>query len=332
MKKILLAVAAVATFASCSQNEEFENVGQKAEIKIGTTAVTRATVMETKDFKTFRAFGYAFDKGTTYGDATAGAKILDGTFTSTDGNAWSVVGDEKFYWPATDQVIFFGYSPELSTVNGDVYTYAQGYPTIKYTVNSTIKDQADFLVAQTAGMTKTSDGAVSLGFSHALTQIEFKLKGDDKDVTYTVTGLALKGIAKSGTYSYKDKKWAADTAAENKDNYSITGLNTTITGITPVELTADTQLMILMPQELSGASVEVTYSAKKTVDGKDVILLDNVTKTATITGIWGVGEKTVYTLVLKGGDEIQVTGSIEKEWTPSNNDADVNVKDDASKA
>lgn len=47
MKKVLLAIAAVATITSCSQNEEFENLGQKAEIKMGTTAVTRATVMTT---------------------------------------------------------------------------------------------------------------------------------------------------------------------------------------------------------------------------------------------------------------------------------------------
>lgn len=60
MKKVLLAIAAVATITSCSQNEEFENPSQQAEIKIGTTAVTRATVMETNDFRTFRAFGYAF--------------------------------------------------------------------------------------------------------------------------------------------------------------------------------------------------------------------------------------------------------------------------------
>ena len=46
MKKVLLAIAAVATITSCSQNEEFENPSQQAEIKIGTTAVTRATVMK----------------------------------------------------------------------------------------------------------------------------------------------------------------------------------------------------------------------------------------------------------------------------------------------
>ena len=66
MKKVLLAIAAVATITSCSQNEEFENPSQQAEIKIGTTAVTRATVMETNDFRTFRAFGYAFDSSSEY--------------------------------------------------------------------------------------------------------------------------------------------------------------------------------------------------------------------------------------------------------------------------
>ena len=45
MKKVLLAIAAVATITSCSQNEEFENPNQQA--KIGFTSVvkkaTRAT-------------------------------------------------------------------------------------------------------------------------------------------------------------------------------------------------------------------------------------------------------------------------------------------------
>ncbi len=42
-------------------------------------------------------------------------------------------------------------------------------------------------------------------------------------------------------------------------------LSTPVNGTTPVELTANTQLMILMPQTLNGASVEVTYSAKKSL-------------------------------------------------------------------
>ena len=36
MKKVLLAIAAVATITSCSQNEEFENPAQNAEINFST--------------------------------------------------------------------------------------------------------------------------------------------------------------------------------------------------------------------------------------------------------------------------------------------------------
>ncbi|MEO4821430.1 fimbrillin family protein, partial [Bacteroides thetaiotaomicron] len=42
MKKVLLAIAAVATITSCSQNEEFENLGQKEEINF-TPVVGKAT-------------------------------------------------------------------------------------------------------------------------------------------------------------------------------------------------------------------------------------------------------------------------------------------------
>ena len=60
MKKILLAVTAALAITGCSQNEEFENAGQNAEIKIGTSVVTRATPMVTDNFAEFRAFGYAY--------------------------------------------------------------------------------------------------------------------------------------------------------------------------------------------------------------------------------------------------------------------------------
>ena len=42
MKKILLAVTAALAITSCSQNEEFENEGQKTEINF-TTIVSKAT-------------------------------------------------------------------------------------------------------------------------------------------------------------------------------------------------------------------------------------------------------------------------------------------------
>lgn len=89
MKKILLAVTAALAITGCSQNEEFENAAQNAEIKVGTSVVTRATPMVTDNFAEFRAFGYAYKGEDAYGSATAGTNILDGSFTSTDHTNWA---------------------------------------------------------------------------------------------------------------------------------------------------------------------------------------------------------------------------------------------------
>mgnify|MGYP000317262710 CR=1 FL=1 len=75
MKKVLLAIAAVATITSCSQNEEFENPNQQA--KIGFTSVvkkaTRATDTTTDNFLAFTVSSYVtsatYDGTTLLGNA-----------------------------------------------------------------------------------------------------------------------------------------------------------------------------------------------------------------------------------------------------------------------
>ena len=65
MKKVLLAIAAVATITSCSQNEEFENPAQNAEINFSTivSKSTRAVIIENKDFKKFTVGDVTFGVG-----------------------------------------------------------------------------------------------------------------------------------------------------------------------------------------------------------------------------------------------------------------------------
>lgn len=63
MKKILLAVTAALAITSCSQNEEFENEGQKTEINFTTivSKATRASELKTEGLKTnggFKVFAY----------------------------------------------------------------------------------------------------------------------------------------------------------------------------------------------------------------------------------------------------------------------------------
>ena len=55
MKKILLAAVAALAIVGCSQNEEIEKAGEKAEINFGTVvkAGTKAAITETDNFATF---------------------------------------------------------------------------------------------------------------------------------------------------------------------------------------------------------------------------------------------------------------------------------------
>lgn len=316
MKKILLAVTAALAITGCSQNEEFDNAAQNAEIKIGTSAVTRAEAMVTKNFKEFRAFGYAYKPEGKYSASIKGTNILDGTFTSTDQTNWTEKDSKKFYWPAEGQVAFFGYSPELTAPNAYSYSEAGGFPTITYTVNNTITDQVDFLVTQKDQQTKeTSNGGVSLSFNHALTQVVFKLKGDDENVTYTVTNITFKDLKTTGTYNYETKGWTVSNDASAITSYSIDlSASNVFTGgdANAITLEAKDQLMILMPQEVTDAVVEVTFSATK----NGVEIFKSGVKTAKLSGTWLAGEKHVYTLLLKAGDEIKVSGALDDTWTP----------------
>ena len=308
MKKILLAVTAALAITSCSQNEEFENPAQNAEIGFN-TAVTRATAMTTADFSKFKVYGYAHEG--EFAVATKATSIVDGTYEKKE-NVWSEMASQKFYWPSSDNVTFFAYSPVGET--GTTYTAATtypGYPTIAYTVNDIIASQSDFLVVQQTGDGTTNKSGIALGFKHALTQIAFKLKGADKDVNYSVTELALKGIKKSGTYYWKENKWTADDITKNYTIDMSASATTFVGDATATELTGNDKVLMLIPQ-VPTATIDVKYIATK-----DGIQICDETKTVNIpTDEWGVGQRIVFTIALTPGNEMTITGNVDNnDWT-----------------
>lgn len=311
MKKIMFAAMAALAITSCSQNEEFDAQNGNAEISFN-TAVTRGTVLVTANFKQFKAYGYAHVADPSFTAATEGTEIMDGTFNLVTPN-WTEADNKKFYWPLTEKVAFFGYS----LVEGATYQYTSpGYPTVEYTVASDIVAQKDFVVAAVPDQSKAE--SVALPFKHALTQVVFKLKGEDATVDYSVTKVVLKGIKYKGTYDYGAKTW---TIASDAADYTIDLTATPVTfkgEADAIELSANDQLLILMPQVLNGATVEVTYSAKK----NEIPLFDSTHK-ANLVAAWAVGEKNTYTLALKAGDKINVTGALEDTWTSKESDLDV---------
>lgn len=322
MKKSLFAVMAALAMASCSQNviDEIDNGGQKgkAEIHFGYSPVGRATVMVTDNFEHFKVSAYTHTEA-TYASSTTTDELIPNTQFNYDKtkSVWGAANDAVFYWPTSDYVTFFGYSPE--SITG--YSKAVGKaPTFTYTVKSDIASQEDVLVTQATKSAATDrNSAVSLKFDHALTQVYFKLIGEDADLSYEVNSIAIKGLKDEGTYTY-GTGWDASSDATTKD-YTITlSPAKTFNGVADptnaqnadfTALTANDQLMILMPQDLTSVTVEVTYSAKK---GSVEVHSADKAISKTLTGTWSSGDKIAYKLVLSG-DKMEITGEVETTWT-----------------
>ncbi len=178
MKKILFAAVAAMAITGCSQNEEIEKAVQPVEISFNTAVskTTRATTLVNSAFTKFTA--YAYSTTGAFADATKVNALISGAeFTKGENSAWGS-GNSVFYWPATDQVSFFAFSPNTKEQLSWGAAVAETAPTLTYTVKDAVKDQEDLVVAEVMNKQKAtsgSTGAVALNFKHALTKVGFKI-------------------------------------------------------------------------------------------------------------------------------------------------------------
>ena len=302
MKKILLVALAAAGMVSCSQNEEIENAGQKAEIRFGTavSTTTRAAVTDLTELKKADVGFtiYAYNSGSSEMNAvTAGTDMkafmtgAKATFASTD---WNLTGG-PYYWPLTDKIQFFAYgNPGTATLAYSAPDASNKFPSITYTV-ADVAAQTDFVVASALDANKTDDASgVSLAFTHALTQINFTIKTADA-LTYKLKSLSISGVYSKGTYDFGTSKWTAQAEpATYAHTIDASGLEVLQAG---KEINA---AWMLMPQTLptTGAAINLTYD----IYNKDVQIGD-VTSSIDLkeTTAWEPGKKIRYTLTLANG-------------------------------
>ena len=300
MKKILLAAVAALAIVGCTQNEEIENVGNKAEINFNSivSRSTRATEMTLSGLQTngFKVSAY------NTGNDALGTGVLDNPLMEDAQVSWKNAKwttDNSYYWPATGSIQFFAYSS--TKIDKLTVSSTDTYPTIvDYTVPTTASEQEDLLVSQVTGTKAT--GTVNFTFSHVLTQVNFSIKaGDTADgLNYVVTGLSLQGIGSVATYTY-DGTWGTATSpiayacalsATGADN-TVTGNNVTILG---------TESLMLLPQALSAdAKIVVKY---KVVDakGSEYYSTPEAGKEISLSGIeWKANNRIRYTLTLTNG-------------------------------
>ena len=269
MKKILLVALAAAAMVGCSQNEEIENAGQKAEINFSALVKnsTRALVVNQADFKSFKVYGYTTTENIGAG-ITLTSFMPGVTVNKADGtDDWSYTGD-PYYWPLTGYVQFFSVVPETSLRSDG------GYPKFDYTVG-VIGDQEDLIAANLKDQQKTSS-ALKLPFNHLLTQVNFSISGD-KGFTYSLTDLELVGVKDKGTFTFDgtstaggwtNQQFTAPTPTVYKYSGSVELISD---GTNSTRLDDDANaLFMLLPQTIAdeAVKVKVTYTAKITVGGQ----------------------------------------------------------------
>lgn len=295
MKKILLAAVAALAFVGCAQNEEIEKLGDKAEVNFKTVVSksTRVAPMVTDNFATFKVNAYntvGVDMGT--GTSLTTSFMSDVTATKT-GENWGI-DKGPFYWPMTDKIQFFAYSPATNVTS---YSATTGYPTFNYKIQE-VNAQEDLLVAKLENATKTNNGekGVDLAFAHILTQVNFSASLE-ADVTYNVTKIEIVGVDNAGTFTYgagaTTGAWAV--TAGGKATYEYAGnYKATVTNNT-VDFSTNSNALMLMPQTLSAdAKIAVTYTATK--NGSTTF---SGTKEVSLSGqTWGMGKNLRYTLKL----------------------------------
>lgn len=289
MKKIMLAAMAALAITGCSQSEEMENQGTKSEIGFNTAVgkSTRVAPMTTADFTKFMVYGY-----NTSGNDMSSAISLSGTpfmgeVTATKANDVWGINKGPFYWPMTDKIQFFAYSP----IESVTYTApATGYPTLDYTIQPT---QVDLLAVKAENQTKTTSSAgVNLLFKHILTRINFSVEYMDAAATYTVTEIKIVGVNNKGTYSYTDASWNPTSGTET---YTYAGVYGGEVKENILDCSTGESSLMLMPQTLpAGAKITIAYSVTK--DG--VTTFSGTKDKDVATAVWATGKNIRYTLQL----------------------------------
>lgn len=199
MKKIFIAVLAVAALASCSK-EQTVNVNQGEAISFENAFVdnaTRATDLTTTNLQDFGVYGTVAKGGNT-------ALIFDNTKVYKSGDVFKY--DVPQYWIAAADYTFTAIAPYTETL----WSYDPETTTLSFN-NETAAAEQDVLLAYAAKTTDavlTADNTqpVAFTFKHILSKVAFKFENTfaDGNTTLDVYNVKINNTAKSGTMLIQD--------------------------------------------------------------------------------------------------------------------------------
>lgn len=118
------------------------------------------------------------------------------------------VSEEHYYWPKAGTTSFYSVYPKTQLID----VSSKGVATLSYCQNP----DTDLIAAKATGILEQSD-PVMMNFSHLLSQMRIKVRGDDPLVDFKLYKFTVTAID-GGTYAYADGTW---TLGSNAQTYSI---------------------------------------------------------------------------------------------------------------
>ena len=243
---IILAAAAVT--ASCTKNTVDLPYGGAISFAPVAEKSTKASI-EGTTYPTAESFAVS----AYHGGSDAYFEDLVASYNSSI-TLWETSTAE--YWPLAGSLTFNAYSP--SSASGVSITSA-GVTATGYTVQNAAQMTTDLCYGSyTVADCASHPESVPLQFSHALTQVVFRVKAASyyENTSLSMTSLSMDGICSIGDFN--------GSAWENQNtefNYDLHGISTVLTydGTTPV--TTDVCSYLFVPQTLGpNAAINVGYS------------------------------------------------------------------------
>ena len=287
MKKVFLAIAALAVMTACN-NDEVMNFNRE-EITVGNVFVDNATRAVNNDYSGDKALTTMNVYGTVTGKSTTGTNgtvlIFDGAeFIGEVGNdAWSIKDQtKKQYWMPNCAYDF------AAVVDGNVKaTDGNGMPTM---LGYTLTEDGDLLYATASATTgsdavptgtNVSNSLVNFTFNHLLAKVQFEVVMPTlaAGYSYKVGNITMTNVPAAGIcdLTKTEGRWAQDGDSTTTLNFR------TVNGGT---VTLDDHLIIPMKQ-----TVTINLSYEVLFNGASISVV-NVSKPLEYT----FAEKTVYNI------------------------------------
>lgn len=327
MKKIIfLAAIAALMMTSCSNDEvveqyKGEEIGFNALMNNATRATPITSAPASKQSVKFQVWAF---------NGTEAYMGTDGVTVGWNGTKWDY--SPKAYWPGTTALDFYGVSPETGTTP-NMSSTAQ---TVEYTVPTDNANQKDLMYSVVKQHSRTNGTTVNMLFKHALSQIVFKgkivntnLSVDIQNVTICNVKDHIKVTLPNATTSTSTTS-ASATVDGTAQKYSIGMASASVTipsDGTVKDLTkADDGALLLAPQTLTKwttySQTPVASAVPLPADGGNAYLkIECKIKqgSAYLLGsdtawgntyvpfeaAWEAGKKYIYTLKFGGGYDDQ---------------------------